>query len=496
MWRWRKWTNKYLDKLIIGAGVLLLILIITGWANMAKSDNKLWFAFLFPICVFIITAFVIFAYDLMLFTQHWGKISAAFTIGSYFVTGWICMGISDQDNLKILLSVLSVPAFIFIASFLVDLAVYSFMEKYSEKQIMYIVKPWKKSTEFEELFLVNISGRYGYINRGGQIIIRPRFDIARNFSEGLANVMDRYKGRWGYVDSTGLFVTRIDFRYAEPFSEGLGFVGLWNNNNHGYVNRQGDVEIVLKPGVFSEKFSGGLARVCAEERWGYIDNQGYIAVDLQFDNAEDFSAGLARVKINDRWGYIDLTGSHIVEFQFDAARDFCEGLASVNIGDKWGYINVVGEYTVEPRFDYAGDFSEGLALVKKGRKYGYVDKAGTIIIGLRFDNVWDFSEGLAAVVINKKVGYIDKSGIIVISPQFDNARNFSEGLAAVEISRRYGYIDKTGDMVIHRQFDHAGDFCKGLAAVVHKMPGYSGDSRYIDKTGKCIWSQRATGEIS
>gem|GEM_PF-6586234 len=41
--------------------------------------------------------------------------------------------------------------------------------------------------ESEPLFRVEIGGKYGFIDRTGKIVVRPLFDGAGGFSEGLAS---------------------------------------------------------------------------------------------------------------------------------------------------------------------------------------------------------------------------------------------------------------------------------------------------------------------
>jgi hypothetical protein len=48
------------------------------------------------------------------------------------------------------------------------------------------------------------SGKNGYIDKAGKVVIEPRFDVVGEFSEGLAVVS--IGGKWGYIDKTGKYV--------------------------------------------------------------------------------------------------------------------------------------------------------------------------------------------------------------------------------------------------------------------------------------------------
>jgi hypothetical protein len=61
----------------------------------------------------------------------------------------------------------------------------------------------------------------------------------------------------------------------------------------------------------SKKKSEGLFPVKSGGRWGYIDKQGKIVINPQFDRAWDFLGGLAWVMIGDKLGYIDKEGKYV-----------------------------------------------------------------------------------------------------------------------------------------------------------------------------------------
>jgi hypothetical protein len=335
------------------------------------------------------------------------------------------------------------------------------------------------------LFHVRESGRYGYIDAQGTMVIEPRYDVACPFSDGLAAV--RVRERWGCIDSKGKLVIKPMFSSPFAFSEGLAAVAL------------------------DSKIAGKDARDVKE---GYIDKTGAYVIAPQFDFAFDFSDGMAQVSVGGRHGYVDKSGKvFYLDPAFADNKDFSEGLAVVRYREwgKQGYIDKTGSIAIEPIYDSAGKFSEGLAAVHIGDRCGYIDKSARMVIEPQFASCGDFSEGMARVRVGARFedpwGYVDRTGKIVVEPQFVEARGFKEGLAAVRIKGAgdwtrqegdeivttitgpFGFIDKSGKMVIEPAFTQVADFSHGLAMINlgPETPGLWGKWAYIDKSGKYIW---------
>jgi len=317
--------------------------------------------------------------------------------------------------------------------------------------------------------------KFGYISRSGRMVVKPRFDSARPFSEGLARV--EINGRYGFIDTSGRMAVKPVFNMANDFSDGLaavkipdgscGLCGEWV-----YINKAGQVVIHTKPivgasnyvGDFSDGFASFYSEVGQPDfprnlPYGYLDKNGKVVIPAKFGYAEDFHEGLAAV-----------------------AKDFMR--------TAWGYINQQGEYMIEPKFSDVGDFQDGLAEVRIGGKWGYIDKAGHMIIEPQFEQASPFSEGYALVKLNTKFGYIDKSGTVVISPRFEWGSDFSEGLAVAKLGAKTGYINKEGKFAVPLQFeaDEYGSFSGGIAQVlVRYKVNYTFKIGYIDTKGRFIW---------
>ena len=354
----------------------------------------------------------------------------------------------------------------------------------------------------EDLAPVQIGDKWGHIDRDGNFVVPPLFDLALAFREGLALVAT--DAEWAHGPPP----------YYKWLLYDLPDRRCIHRAKWGFVDKHGAV--VIKP-QFDEatSFSDGRAIVRKGRKLAYIDKTGKLATRLMFDDAEDFSAGLAAVRMGDKWGFIDKTGKLVIRPQFSRAWSFSEGLAPVSKDGASFYIDRTGKTVInklagiEPdiTFHYSAHFSEGVAAVgwdivsraglgtisRHSTRNVYIDKSGKLAIPPKFrvrgfySSAGAFSEGLAAVRLErgKHFGYIDKTGTFVIKPQFPDAEAFSEGWAKVATDGKCAFIDKTGKVVLKLdyRFWRVSSFRNG-AARVEQDDGRMG---YIDKTGKFIW---------
>ncbi len=80
------------------------------------------------------------------------------------------------------------------------------------------------------------------------------------------------------------------------------------------------------------------------------------------------------------WGFLDGNGKLAVNPQFEAVGDFHHGLAAVRWKGKWGYIDAKGKMAVPPRYDSVSDFVEaGLAVVTLDGRYQIIDRTGRAV---------------------------------------------------------------------------------------------------------------------
>jgi len=142
----------------------------------------------------------------------------------------------------------------------------------------------KDSTEFPIPF--QQGGKWGYVNSEGKLVIKPQFDGAGPFSEGLALVsaggvhltdsVVKSFVKMGYIDQTGHWVieSRLTYFFYDAFSEGA-VPFRKNGGKWGYMNAKG--EVFIKPRFdWAGSFSKGLAPVLMSGMCAHIDKSGNV----------------------------------------------------------------------------------------------------------------------------------------------------------------------------------------------------------------------------
>lgn len=240
----------------------------------------------------------------------------------------------------------------------------------------------------------------------------------------------------------------------------------------------------------ANSFSEGLAPVKYSGKWGFIDNQGNVAIPFMYEGASSFGNGLAPVKLNDKWGYVNQQGNVIIPFKYESAGSFGKfayGIANVELnreriyidtndkeyswmdvsgmrgssgrdGDasgltpdykerKWGYVDAQGHVVIPYKYEKAGKFHNGFAEVELGRKKGFVDMTGKEVVPLIYEKVYDFEEGRACVTQNRRqYGFVDEQGNVVVPMLFEPIEmSFSNGFVPVRLNGRTGFVDTQGN---------------------------------------------------
>lgn len=289
-------------------------------------------------------------------------------------------------------------------------------------------------------------------------------------------------------------------------------VRLWEENRYNYRWRNLGYSEILPAGDngYYPVFNGSL--------WGYVEENGTVAIDMKYDWISAFDGGYAlaqtggrfyviledgslysiqdeamteglgifdgrRVlgKVGETWSYYGIEGEPIAEsFQFDAYSMNSEGYAAVCQNGKWALMDDGGNYVTEfiwdgVRLDERGYAVNGGSLVvEKDGACVLVNTDGTEVSGFRFADAKapGSDEWIAVCDESGRWGFADRTGAIQIECQYEDALSFNSGLAAVKQGGVWGYINASGEMIIEPVYEEAGSFLSGAA--IARMNGSAG----------------------
>ena len=164
-------------------------------------------------------------------------------------------------------------------------------------------------------------GKWGFIDKTGNLVIQPAYDEAREFSEGFAAVntggLGSRGGRWGFISKDGTEVIPRQYYEVDDFSDGTALVTKVRSNDRGeqvLIDIQGN-EIRTFDSRIVDGFSEGFSTTI--EHW-LINKEGTINLqspdDFYFERFTRetemrFSEGFAIIVSDYKYGYVRISQS-------------------------------------------------------------------------------------------------------------------------------------------------------------------------------------------
>jgi hypothetical protein len=294
--------------------------------------------------------------------------------------------------------------------------------------------------------------------------------------------------------------------------------------------------LVLNSCIDLGKDNVDLIPVSSGDKIEYIDREGKIQINPQFETASVYHNGLALVKTsgeNSKYGYISEEGKFVISAKYleatvfndeiawvvekngcptaintkgkvlfkaefaEKARSFKNGFAPFQQIDtkgdlKWGFISKEGKVVINPQFENVGHFNNGKCPVQNNKgKWGFINEKGLINITYQFDYAGSFdSKGHAIVKLTNKFGVIDEDGKYLINPLFSMMKTDGD-IFLIEQDNKYGWCDEDGEILINPQFENAFPFSGSKLAAVESASKWG----YINKEGKFDINPQFTGAL-
>ncbi|GEM_PF-610110 len=311
------------------------------------------------------------------------------------------------------------------------------------------------------LALARIEDHYGYVNQWGDFKIETTYKDAQSFSSGLAGVLVDEK--YGYINKANEIVIDPIYEVVEPFIGDFAVVKEFEK--YLIIDKKGQPQLEDR---FDELFidSEDLIRYKKDGRFGYLLD----GIDYQtdYDYIGPFVDDRAVVSLNNKYGFIDTENHLVIDVKYDSISTFLNDKAVVENNQKFGVVDTMGNLLVPIEHDAIQLFEEGdLIAFKEGYDWGYMTIEGDPFITPEYDKVHPFYDGLARIEINKKHGFINKENEYIIRPTYNDASWYADnGLMLIKKNIFYGYINRDNEYVVEPSFDDATDFFSNRTAYI------------------------------
>jgi len=135
---------------------------------------------------------------------------------------------------------------------------------------------------------IKVNKKIGLINTKGEVLVKPTYDVIKNFRNGHAKV--KLNEKWGMIDPAGNVVIPIEYNEVGDYSE----AGIWA--------KKGETFGVISNGEFHGNsdinkisdfhFGGDITYARSEKLWGFINNKAEWVVAAKYKKVKAFRGGL------------------------------------------------------------------------------------------------------------------------------------------------------------------------------------------------------------
>lgn len=374
------------------------------------------------------------------------------------------------------------------------------------------------------------SGLYGYTDSSGEFVIKPEFDQAMPFTNGVARVKARY--HWRLINTKGKFINKYLYEDISEFRNGVAIVrkeeSLASDRIvYGLVNTKGVEVIESVYDYFTPASDLSLFIVGTKEsvsgkketrvRFGVMDASGKTVVPISFQAIREYNFKLFAVKdIKGSWQIYTNEGLPVFAGNYTDIQEFDGELATIKQNGKWGVIHRNGEVVVKPLYK---------RIIKKGAssyelesftQWKVVSRKKENLFTSEYDKLKPLNGGIFSYQYSGKYGLLNDKGEKICEPLYDDIFPFVKDLAVIKSEEAYGIINKRSELILPAKYqaivvDSSSNVMKVKEADKWGIVGKSGKAItpfiyeevkiqpfgiYAVKQGKQWYLLDATGRVS
>ena len=190
--------------------------------------------------------------------------------------------------------------------------------------------------------IIDKDGKYGYINKKGEMIVKPQFEEAGNFSEGVASVFS--DGKLNFIGKDGKYIGELSNKFIWDYNLDRNLPQFKNGVCKVHIPAKEPSEGIIADIIYINKKGNEVEQPVDEspkelyvkywedDKVGYKDTIGNIIVPAKYSSLGKFSCGVAVATLEygerghgmEEWysddyiglyGYVDLKGNETFTWQ-------------------------------------------------------------------------------------------------------------------------------------------------------------------------------------
>lgn len=323
---------------------------------------------------------------------------------------------------------------------------------------------------------------YGWVSQYGKELIKPQFTEIGELIDGMARVCKGGKpgkdgnivnGKWGFVDDGGRIVIKVKYQSAGEFHEGVAWVGE-GPFEYSYINKQGMViseksstNFDAKNGIIIQQKSLSKKNSKTGKKgtfFGILDLRGTVLEDFVYAGItlNEYNWAVALDLSNNSNYFLHNENGKITKLKTGELNcKFDNEIEKYTIDGKFGYVRRDGEMMIAPKYSVLGEYTDFIIASENGQVFGYLSKSGETVIPFEYTKSSVFNEGYASVCKQGKWCVIDQKNNVALATDMDYLGIYSDGLIPATKGNKSGFVSLDGNVVIPFTYEMVSSVHKG-----------------------------------
>jgi hypothetical protein len=197
----------------------------------------------------------------------------------------------------------------------------------------------------DDFAVVELGGKYGYIDHKGDEVIGLIYDAATIFEDGAAAVQK--EGKWGAIEKNEKTLIPFKYNYLSRFSNGYS-VAQNEDGKWGTIDKKEVALFEFKYDFLTPMNDEGVSIAKHDGKYGLLSQENQVIVPFEYDFDESYSGlpqiceGYVWLKKDGKWGTVNYSGKVVIAFQYDDLHSTDGDEARVFLGKKMQVIDNQG----------------------------------------------------------------------------------------------------------------------------------------------------------